>query len=164
MRILKRYRPRPLERGFDVSVRKIICLLAFILSGCVYEQSPAPINAVDIIDETPKQPPAPTSISYPLPDAPRDINNVIINQPQPVPNPDIMATDANPHNTINSIDPTPITPEQVAPQQNNDQLIDSIISSDAPAQSTQPSQVQQAPKQPMGSYNNPVKFDQSKVY
>lgn len=145
-------------------MKKIVCLLAFtfILSGCVYEQSPAPINAVDVIDETPKQPPAPTSISYPLPDTPRDINNVIVNQPQPVPNPDIMANDAN--NVINSIDSTPIATEQVAPQQNNDQLIDSIISGNVPSQSSQPAQAEHPQKQQMGSYNNPVRFDQSKVY
>ena len=144
-------------------MKKIVCLLAFILSGCVYEQSPAPINAVDIIDETPKQPVAPTSISYPLPDTPHDINNVIVNQPQPIPNSDIMAPQQD--NAVNGINVAPISADQTTvPQQNNDQLIDSIISGDAPSQNPVKPQAEQAPAQPMGSYNNPVRFDQSKVY
>lgn len=144
-------------------MKKIVCLLAFILSGCVYEQSPAPINAVDIIDETPKQPATPTSISYPLPDAPHDINSVIVNQPQPIPNSDIMV--AQPDNTVNGINVAPIEAGQsIVPQQNNDQLIDSIISGDTPTQPAIKPQAEPTPTQPMGSYNNPVRFDQSKVY
>lgn len=143
----------------------ILSACAILLSGCVYEQKPAPINDVSIIEEKPVQIQQPTSMSYPLPSAPQ-INNVVINEPQPIPDP--VPVPEVPNEEI-VIDSTPITndsskgttlPVNQATVSNpsgeslND-VVDSIIDTPTHTPNNQP---------PMGTFNNPVRFDQSKVY
>lgn len=139
----------------------ILSACAILLSGCVYEQRPAPINDVSIIEEKPVQVQQPTSMSYPLPSAPQ-INNVVINEPQPIPDP-VPVTEVPNEEIV--IDSKPISAETTLPVEQTtvvnpsgeslNDVVDSII--DAPATSTN----NQAP---MGTFNNPVRFDQSKVY
>lgn len=137
----------------------ILSACAILLSGCVYEQKPAPINDVSIIEEQPIQVQQPTSMSYPLPSAPQ-INNVVINEPQPIPNPVPEVTSEE-----IVIDSKPITTETTLPVvqatvanpsgESLDDVVDSIIDTPAAPANKQ---------QPMGTFNNPVRFDQSKVY
>lgn len=143
----------------------ILSACVILLSGCVYEQKPAPINDVSIIEEKPVQVQQPTSMSYPLPSAPQ-INNMVVNEPQPLPDP-VPVQDSQSEEIV--IDSTPITddsskgttlPVSQATVSNpsgeslND-VVDSIIDTPTHTPTNQPS---------MGTFNNPVRFDQSKVY
>lgn len=139
----------------------ILSTCAILLSGCVYEQKPAPINDVSIIEEKPVQVQQPTSMSYPLPSAPQ-INNVVINEPQPIPDPVPEVTNTSEEIVIDS---KPISTETTLPVEKatvanpsgeslND-VVDSIIDTPTQTPNNQP---------PMGTFNNPVRFDQSKVY
>lgn len=143
----------------------ILSVCAMLLSGCVYEQKPAPINDVSIIEDKPVQVPQPTSMSYPLPSAPQ-INTMIVNEPQPLPDP-IPIQEYQSEEIV--IDSTPIAddsskgttlPVDQATVSNpsgeslND-VVDSIIDTPTHTPTNQPS---------MGTFNNPVRFDQSKVY
>ena len=143
----------------------ILSACVILLSGCVYEQKPAPINDVSIIEEKPVQVQQPTSMSYPLPSAPQ-INNMVVNEPQPLPDP-VPVQDFQSEEIV--IDSTPITddsskgttlPVSQATVSNpsgeslND-VVDSIIDTPTHTPTNQPS---------MGTFNNPVRFDQSKVY
>lgn len=143
----------------------ILSACVILLSGCVYEQKPAPINDVSIIEEKPVQVQQPTSMSYPLPSAPQ-INNMVVNEPQPLPDP-VPVQDSQSEEIV--IDSTPITddsskgttlPVSQATVSNpsgeslND-VVDSIIDTPTHTPNNQPQ---------MGTFNNPVRFDQSKVY
>lgn len=142
--------------------KSILSACVILLSGCVYEQPPAPINDVSIIEETPVQVQKPTSMSYPLPSAPQ-INNMIVNEPQPIPNP--VQEDAGNQEII--IDSNPISTETTLPvnsatvvddsQEGLNDVVDSIINTPT---NTNTSNNQSK----MGTFNNPVRFDQSKVY
>lgn len=143
---------------------------ALLLSGCVYEQQPAPINDVSIVEDNTPQVQQPTSMSYPLPSNPQ-INNVIVNEPQPIPNP-VQVQDINTNSEEIVIDSKPINDNSTLPTQQApttitnengetlDDVVDSII--DTPASNV--SNNSPANNKPMGTFNNPVRFDQSKVY
>lgn len=143
----------------------ILSACVILLSGCVYEQKPAPINDVSIIEEKPVQVQQPTSMSYPLPSAPQ-INNMVVNEPQPLPDP-VPVQDSQSEEIV--IDSTPITDDSskgttlpvsqaTVSNQSGESLndvVDSIIDTPTHTPTNQPS---------MGTFNNPVRFDQSKVY
>jgi len=145
----------------------ILSACAILLSGCVYEQRPAPINDVSIIEEKPAQVQQPTSMSYPLPSAPQ-INNMVVNEPQPLPDPvPVPVQDSQSEEIV--IDSAPIldssskgttlpvsqaTVSNPSEESLND-VVDSIIDTPTNTSNNQP---------PMGTFNNPVRFDQSKVY
>lgn len=152
-------------------MNKIILTISgiLLLSGCVYEQQPAPINDVSIVEDSAPQVQQPTSMSYPLPSNPQ-INNVIVNEPQPLPNP---IQNPSPEVTGQSeeivIESTPINqqtessalPTQQATVDNsNRESLDDVVDSIIDTSNTAPS----ANSKPMGTFNNPVRFDQSKVY
>lgn len=141
----------------------ILSACAILLSGCTYQQPPAPINDVSIIEEKPVQVQQPTSMSYPLPSAPK-INNMVVNEPQPLPDPVQESTneeiliDSKPISEEASKETTlPVgqaTVSNPTGESLND-IVDSIIDTPTHTPTNQPS---------MGTFNNPVRFDQSKVY
>lgn len=119
-------------------MKNFVLISVFLLSGCIYEQMPAPVNSVDVVEPTTPQP---TSYSYPLPEQPRSINNVIVNEPQPIQNEDIQSNNVIFDNN----------------QSNNESNIADQVIQEATTKPVLNSA-------PVGSFNNPVKFDQSKIY
>lgn len=132
-------------------MKKIFLMSIFILSGCIYEQPPAPVNSVDVVEPVQKVQ-QPTSYSYPLPEQPRSINNIIVNEPQPIQNENGQSNEIVIDNTQQeSADTTNI-------QDNNSTNVAEQVINDAAS----PKPV--ANSAPIGSFNNPVRFDQNKVY
>lgn len=130
-------------------MKKIFLISIFMLSGCIYEQPPAPVNSVDVVVPTQKEP-QPTSYSYPLPEQPRTINNVIVNEPLPVDNENIQSNEV----IFDSSNTQQIDNNM---QNSSSNVVEQVIS-DAVSPKPVPNSA------PVGSFNNPVRFDQSKVY
>lgn len=129
-----------------------ITTLAFFLNGCVYYVQPEKTKEkpLEIIQDDS----GPTSYSYPLPGRPKNIENYVSSEPYPIDNDQLnveqQQSDSQDDETI---------------QGNNSDL-------NQPRDSTGGDSVQiQEPQganpesgAPVGSYNNPVSFDQNKVY
>lgn len=133
-------------------MKKIFLMSVFLLSGCIYEQSPAPVNSVNVVEPA-QEAPKPTSYSYPLPEQPRSINNVVVNEPQPVQNENIQSNEI----IFDSSNTQQIDDSNQNMQDSSSNVAEQVIS-DAVSPKPVPN------SGPVGSFNNPVRFDQSKVY
>lgn len=133
-------------------MKKIFLISAFLLSGCIYEQAPAPVNSVDVVEPA-QEAQQPTSYSYPLPEQPRSINNVVVNEPQPVQNENIQSNEI-------IFDSSNI--QQINDNNQNINDSSSNVAEQVISDAASPKPVTNSA--PVGSFNNPVKFDQSKVY
>lgn len=125
-------------------MKKILFLIIISsLSGCVeYEQPPAPINQVQIISIPVKKP---VSESIPLPERPHNITTSYVNSQEQNNSVVIISPDQEqsspPDQTINSYQDQ---------NQNEVQNLNNV-------QNTAP--VSQTPQTPVGSFDNPIKFD-----
>lgn len=153
----------------------LITLSATLLSGCIYQQTPAPVNTVELVEPNPVSTPvAPVSISYPLPSQPQ---TVISDTPYAIPNSELQpvenytSTEAvSENNSVhdNNQDSIDIN---IPEQQNNDgnnmsvkaeEAVNSIIEEKpAPVKSEYGTSLQQnKPAGKIGTFNNPVQYVQ----
>lgn len=153
----------------------LITLSATLLSGCIYQQSPAPVNTVELVDPTPVAAPVdPVSISYPLPSQPQ---TVISDTPYAIPNSELQPVesptaneDISSNNVVNGSNQGSIE-INIPEQKNNDinsmsakaeEAVNSIIDEKpAPVKSEYGTSLQQDKSAgKIGTFNNPVQYVQ----
>lgn len=153
----------------------LITLSATLLSGCIYQQSPAPVNTVELVDPTPVTAPVePVSISYPLPSQPQ---TVISDTPYAIPNSELQPVesptaneDILSNNIVNDSNQGNIE-INIPEQKNNDinsmsakaeEAVNSIIDEKpAPVKSEYGTSLQQDKSAgKIGTFNNPVQYVQ----
>lgn len=133
-----------------------------LLNGCVYYVQP----------EKPKDKPleivqddsSPTSYSYPLPDRPKIINNYVSSEPYPIDNDQINVVDSQQANDENNIENSASNNEQSDPTIDNDQNQPRDATGGNDNQQDQLVGANPQSGSPVGTYANPITFDQSKVY
>lgn len=133
----------------------VIMTSALLLNGCVYYIQP----------EKPKEKPLeiiqdnndPTSYSYPLPDRPKIVNNYVSSEPYPVDNAPIEVIEDK--NVVNSENKS-----QEEPSYDENQPRDSTGGNEVDNNQDQIVGANPNSGSPVGTYKNPITFDQNKVY